>query len=64
MPNKIRYVTSDGRIEYADAPLIKPIDVAGEEGFGVYHSPITVTPTDVYKSQYIKPRFFSEEVAD
>ena len=49
MANKIRYVTSDGRIEYADAPLIKPIDVAGEEGFGVYHSPIVVTPNSVYK---------------
>lgn len=64
MANKIRYVTPDGRIEYADAPLIKPIDVAGEEGFGVVHSPITVTPTGVYKPQEIKPRFFSEEVAD
>lgn len=64
MANKIRYITSDGNIEYADAPLIKPIDVAGEEGFGVYHSPIIVTPNGVYKSQHIKPRFFSEEVAD
>lgn len=64
MANKIRYVTSDGNIEYADAPLIKPIDVAGEEGFGVYHSPIIVTPNGVYKSQHIKPRFFSEGVAD
>ena len=50
MANKIRYVTPDGRIAYAEAPLIKPIDVAGEEGFGVLHSPIVVTPNGVYKS--------------
>lgn len=64
MANKIRYITPDGNVAYADAPLIKPIDVAGEKGFGVYHSPIVVTPTGVYGSQGIKPRFFSEEVAD
>ena len=64
MANKIRYVTPDGKIAYAEAPLIKPVDVLGEKGFSVYHSPIIVTPNGVYKSQYIKPRFFSEEVAD
>lgn len=64
MSNKIRYVTPDGRIEYAEAPLIEPVDVLGEKGFRVYHSPIIVTPTGVYGSQEIKPRFFSEEVAD
>ena len=64
MANKIRYITPDGNVAYADAPLIKPIDVAGEKGFGVYHSPIIVTPTGVYRPQEIKPRFFSEEVAD
>ena len=47
MPNKIRYITSDGRIEYAKAPLTKPVDVLGEEGFGVYHSPIIVTLTGI-----------------
>ena len=50
MANKIRYVTSDGRIEYAEAPLIEPVDVLGEKGFRVYHSPIIVTPTGVYGS--------------
>ena len=64
MANKIRYVTSDGRIDYAEKPSIRPLNINGEEGFGVYHSPITVTPTDVYRPQEIKPRFFSEEVAD
>ena len=49
MANKIRYITPDGNVAYADAPLIKPIDVAGEKGFGVYHSPIIVTPTGVYR---------------
>ena len=64
MANKIRYVTSDGRIEYAEKPSIKPLNINGEEGFGVVHSPIIVTPTGVYRPQEIKPRFFSEEVAD
>lgn len=61
---KIRYVDSKGNIREDERPLIKPLLVNGEEGFGVYHSPITVTPTDVYRPQEIKPRFFSEEVAD
>ena len=64
MPNKIRYVTSDGRIEHAEKPSIKPLNINGEEGFGVAHSPIIVTPTGVYRPQDIKPRFFSEEIAD
>ena len=50
MANKIRYVTSDGRIDYAEKPLIRPLNINGEEGFGVYHSPIVVTPNGVYKS--------------
>lgn len=61
---KIRYVDSQGNIRESERPLIKPLTINGEEGFGVYHSPITVTPTDVYRPQEIKPRFFSEEVAD
>lgn len=61
---KIRFVDSEGNIREDERPLIKPIDVNGEEGFGVYHSPIVVTPNGVYKPQEIKPRFFSEEVAD
>lgn len=61
---KIRYVDSQGTIRESERPLIKPLTINGEEGFGVYHSPITVTPTDVYRPQEIKPRFFSEEVAD
>lgn len=59
---KIRYVDSQGNIRESERPLVKPLTINGEEGFGVYHSPITVTPTGV--SQDIKPRFFSEEVAD
>ena len=50
MANKIRYVTPDGKIAYAEAPLIEPVDVLGEKGFRVYHSPIIVTPTGVYGS--------------
>lgn len=61
---KIRYVDSQGNIRESERPLIKPLTINGEEGFGVYHSPITVTPTGVYRPQEIKPRFFSEEVAD
>lgn len=60
---KIRYVDSQGNIRESERPLIKPLTINGEEGFGVYHSPITVTPTSV-KILDIKPRFFSEEVAD
>ncbi len=61
---RIRFVDSEGNIREDERPLIKPLLVNGEEGFGVYHSPITVTPTGVYRSQEIKPRFFSEEIAD
>lgn len=61
---RIRFVDSEGNIREDERPLIKPLLVKGEEGFGVYHSPIIVTPTGVYRSQEIKPRFFSEEVAD
>ena len=61
---RIRFVDSEGNIREDERPLIKPLLVNGEEGFGVYHSPIIVTPTGVYRPQEIKPRFFSEEVAD
>lgn len=61
---KIRFVDSEGNIREDERPLIKPLLVNGEEGFGVYHSPIVVTSNGVYKPQDIKPRFFSEEVAD
>lgn len=59
---KIRFFDQHGNIGYAENPLIIPIDVAGEEGFGVLHSPVVVTPQSTTK--YIKPRFFSEEIAD
>lgn len=59
---KIRFFDQHGNIGYAENPLVIPIDVAGEEGFGVLHSPVVVTPQSTTK--YIKPRFFSEEVAD
>lgn len=61
---KIRFVDSEGNIREDERPLIKPLLVNGEEGFGVYHSPIVVTSNGVYKPQDIKPRFFSEEIAD
>ena len=61
---RIRFVDSEGNIREDERPSIKPLLVNGEEGFGVYHSPIIVTPTGVYRPQEIKPRFFSEEVAD
>ena len=64
MGNKIRYVDSQGNIRESERPLVKPLTINGEEGFGVYHSPITVTSTSVKNTGYIKPRFFSEEVAD
>lgn len=64
MSKKIRFFDQHGNIGYAENPLVIPIDVAGEEGFGVLHSPIVVTSNGVYKPQEIKPRFFSEEVAD
>lgn len=61
---KIRYVDSQGNIRESERPLVKPLTINGEEGFGVYHSPITVTPTSVENTGYTKPRFFSEEIAD
>lgn len=64
MGKKIRFVDSKGNIRYDENPLVIPIDVMGEEGFGVYHSPIVVTPRSTTSARYIKPRFFSEEVAD
>lgn len=57
---KIRFFDQQGNIGYAENPLIIPIDVSGEEGFGVLHSPVVVTPQSTTK----KPRFFSEEIAD
>lgn len=63
MDNKeIRYFDRYGNVRYAKNPLVIPIDVMGEEGFGVLHSGVTITPKPATK--YIKPRFFSEEVAD
>lgn len=64
MANKIRYVDSQGNIRESERPPVKPLTINGEEGFGVYHSSITVTPTSVENTGDIKPRFFSEEVAD
>lgn len=63
MDNKeIRYFDSYGNVRHAKNPLVIPIDVMGEEGFGVLHSGVTITPKS--NTKYIKPRFFSEEVAD
>lgn len=62
MGKKIRFFDEHGNVGYAENPLVIPIDVLGEDGFRVLHSGVTITPQTTTK--YIKPRFFSEEVAD
>lgn len=62
MGKKIRYFDQHGNVGYAENPLVMPVDVLGEDGFRVLHSGVTITPKSTTK--YIKPRFFSEEVAD
>lgn len=62
MGKKIRFFDEHGNVGYAENPLVIPVDVLGEDGFRVLHSGVTITPQST--TQYIKPRFFSEEVAD
>lgn len=62
MDKKIRFFDEHGNVGYAENPLVIPIDVMGEKGFRVLHSGVTITPQS--NTKYIKPRFFSEEVAD